>query len=193
MKKKILISLLTVSFLNYVGCYSYSTITREDIENEKLLIGESFIIIEKDDNISVCSPCSFIEIDYPSNFVIGKGEIYNKVNGNLKYFEGRIEREMVDSSKFMATSRNLHTVYWLKNNTRVVFNVGNFLDITPELGRGYYIGNGLHEGEMIEFGKIKEIQMEKINPLNTTLLILSILGFFALIFIGSVVLTVGGL
>ena len=53
MKKKILISLLTVSFLNYVGCYSYSTITSEDIENEKLRIERALESLQENGSVEL--------------------------------------------------------------------------------------------------------------------------------------------
>jgi hypothetical protein len=69
MKKKILISLLLVTFFNYIGCYSYYTLSSNEIEEGKPEQNESIKLILKNGSEFECEPLS------------------NYIDKNLFYFE----------------------------------------------------------------------------------------------------------
>ena len=56
MKKKILISLLIVSFFNYIGCYSYYTLSSNEIKEGKPEPNESIKLILKNGSEFECEP-----------------------------------------------------------------------------------------------------------------------------------------
>jgi len=180
MKNKIIISLLVVSFLNYVGCYSYSTITTEEKKKRNPLAGESIRIIQHGETEIECDSCSIVRLDDPSDFVIGIGELYDKGAKMPGRFEGIVERDKIDSSRIVQTDMKKCSIYWLKNNSRVAFNEGYFLDIKPDLGSGYYLGNGLIETNLHKFEDVKEVQIEKINVFTTSLLVVGIIALVVL-------------
>ena len=97
MRNKLLIALLTVSFLNFVGCYSYEEITKEEFLNAK----ES-----EDLRVTTKNHYTF---DFDSgDYIVKKDSIYG--NGKLvtaglmkkdySDFNGRISLEGIDSFQF---------------------------------------------------------------------------------------------
>jgi hypothetical protein len=171
MKNKIFISLLLVSFFNYIGCYSYYTLTENEINEGRPDPDESIKLILKDESQFNCSPLFdqqtydvyYLKVDKPGRFLIGRGDKINKDTKVRSAFEGIVLGEMIDSSRIFIIDTEEYSVYWIKDNTRLSFKKGEFIDILPEQGTGYYLWkpNGIER--KISFDEIKEIQESSIN------------------------------
>jgi hypothetical protein len=87
-----------------------------------------------------------------------------------------VQGDIIDSSRSYIVDSEEYSVYWTKENKRLSFKKGEFIDILPEEGAGYYIcgTNGIRAKISLE--EIKEIQVDKFDGLNTGLLVTAILG-----------------
>ena len=170
MNKKLISSILVVALLNLCGCFSYSALTEEDIDNNRPTSDEAFKIILKDGSEIEYQPTGtenlfiwneFIRIDKPSDLVVGIGKLLDKKTQTNSIFNGTINRAMIDSSKSTIVDNMLYEIYWLKDSTRVAFRSCEHFDITPDKGIGYWIA-GNKAGDRfcgkIEFDDVKEIQ-----------------------------------
>jgi hypothetical protein len=171
MKKKIFISLFVVSFFNYIGCYSYYTLSKEEINAGKPLPDESLKLILNDERQFNCSPpfvkneydVYYLKVDKPGRFLIGRGDKTIKDSKVITAFEGIVPGEMIDSSKIFIINDEEYSVYWTKDNARLSFKKGEFIDILPEQGTGYYLWKPNEIEKKISFDEIKEIQESNIN------------------------------
>jgi hypothetical protein len=83
MKKKILISLLVVSFFNYIGCYSYQTLTEEEINVGKPRGDEDIKLILNNESEIECYPLVgnisdnlfYLKVENPERIIIGTGDL----------------------------------------------------------------------------------------------------------------------
>lgn len=105
MKKKILISLLVVSFFNYIGCYSYYALTEEEINAGRPYPDESIKLILNDESEIECDPLLkdsgdsllYLKVVNPDRIISGTGEIINGKTKKRSGFNGTISGNMIDS------------------------------------------------------------------------------------------------
>jgi len=169
MKNKIFISLLIVSFLHYVGCYSYTAITEEEINAGRPYPDEKIKLILNDESEFEWGPqfnpnigagdIYCLKVDEPGRFLIGSGDMINKSTLEKSSFKGIVQGDMIDSSRIFIVDSEEYSVYWIKDGNRLSFKKGEFIDVLPEQGTGYYLlePNGLEK--KIPFDEIKEIKV----------------------------------
>jgi len=171
MKNKILISLLVVSFFNYIGCYSYYTISNEEIKEGKLEPNESIKLVLKDGSEFECEPLSdyvdnnlfYFRVDTAGSYLMGRGDLSNMSTGVTSNFNGVIQENMIDSSRIVIINSLERYSVWTKNNEWLLFNDGYYVIITPEQGTGYFLWTSNEEVRKVSFNEIKEIQESDIN------------------------------
>jgi len=171
MKNKILISLLVVSFFNYIGCYSYYTLTEEEINAGRPYPDDEIRLVLKDSTkVDFGPPVThfndddfYLNLDKPDSLLIGSGKIFNPITKAKKNYQGIVEVEIIDSSKTFNVDSKLYSVYWLKDDNRLSFEEGYFAEIFPGQGTGYYILEPPDPMKKISFNEVKEIQVSKIN------------------------------
>jgi len=171
MKKKILISLLVVSFFNYIGCYSYYTLTEEEINAGRPYPDDEIRLVLKDSTeVDFGPPVThfndddfYLNLDKPDSLLIGSGDIFDPNTKVKKNYQGIVELEMIDSSKTIDVDSKSYSVYWLKDYNRLSFEEGYFAEIFPEQGTGYYVLEPPNPIQKISLNEIKEIQVNKIN------------------------------
>jgi hypothetical protein len=177
MKNKILISLLIVSFFNYLGCESiyvtHNTISQEEIDAGRPLPDESIRIILNSGRKIECAPPSdsnpdtlyYLRVDTPGTYIMGRGQIINLSNGETSKFNGSIQGDEIDSSSLVLNSPQGNYAVWPKANKNecILFKDGYFVEIKPEQGTGYFIWRPNTELRQISFNEIKEIQESYTN------------------------------
>lgn len=192
MKRKILIGLLLVSFLNYVGCYSYTAITEEEINAGRPYPDEKIKLILYDESEFEWGPpfnpnigagdIYCLKVDEPGRFLIGSGDMINKSTLEKSSFKGIVQGDMIDSSRIFIVDSEEYSVYWTKDGNRLSFKKDAFIDILPEQGTGYYLLEPSGLEKKISFNEIKEIQVSNIDWYITVPLI--VVGIAALIGLG---------
>ena len=171
MKNKILISILLVSFFNYIGCYSYSILTEEEISSSNPPPYEDLRLVLKDNTEiefgsltnHIFNGRYYLKVDKPVKYVLGRGDMMN-LNTRLKSaFEGFIEGEQIDSFKTNLVDNEYFTIYWTKDRERVSFKAGDYMEFLPDQGTGYFILKPPDSVLKISFDEVKEIQTSQIN------------------------------
>jgi hypothetical protein len=188
MKKKILISLLLVTFFNYVGCYSYYTLTEEEINSGRPLSDKSIKLILNDESEVECVPPSnsnpdtvyYLKVDTPGSYLIGRGNLLNLSTGVTSNFNGHVHGDVIDSSRALVTNSLEKYFVWTKNNNCFYFENGYYADIQPEDGAGYFIWKPKRKVQNISFSEVKEVQESYINWYLTG----SLIAFFVATFVG---------
>jgi len=171
MYKKLITSLLVVAFLNLVGCYSFQDLSREEQEPDFPLEQYPIILFLNDADAINSDAYHHTIVRQPSNYIVGSGLKYQGTSKIGSKFKGKILRHQIDSSK--AGVR--YFIYWLNDDSRVLFEKGNYIDITPESEEGFWIA--VNEGyEKINSDEINNIEMEKLDT-GTTIV-------FAIFFVG---------
>jgi len=192
MKKKIFISLLVVSFFNYIGCYSYNTLSNIEIEEGQPEPNESIKLILKNGSEFECVPLSdnddnnlfYFRVDTPGTYLIGRGDVINTSTGATSLFNGIVRNDMIDSARIDTIKSIEHYSVWTKNNERLLFNDGYYVIITPEQGIGYFLWTPNEEVKKVSFNEIKEIQESDINwGLGTLFIALSVAAITAIVFL----------
>lgn len=182
--KKILCSVLVISLLNLSGCYTYSALNEDEIDNNHPTKDDAFVIVLKDGREIEYDPedyqkAFFVRVDEPSEFICGIGQIYSKETKKQTKFWGKVNREMIDSTKSIETEYGTYEIFWLIDSTRVTFKIGEYFNILPEDRTGYWIlgkrTNSTFYGK-IEFSEIAEIQEKKVNQVVNIALIVTAIG-----------------
>lgn len=171
MKNKILISMLVVSLFNYIGCYSYYTLTEEEINAGRPYPDDEIRLVLRDSTkVDFGPPVThfnddgfYLNLDKPDSLLIGNGDIFNSITKAKKNYQGIVEVEMIDSSKTFSVDSKPYSVYWLKDHNRLSFEEGYFAEIFPGQGPGYYLLEPPDPMKKISFDEVKEIQISKIN------------------------------
>ena len=179
MKNKIFISLLIVSFFNYMGCYSYYTLSNEEIKDGKPEPTQVIKLLLKNGSEFECVPISqykdnslfYLKVDTAGTYLLGQGEVYNLSTRITSKFNGVIREDMIDSSRIDTISSIERFSVWSKNNEWFIFKSGNYSIITPEQGIGYFIWSPNDSVRKVSFNDVKEIQEDDISWSKTTLLI----------------------
>jgi hypothetical protein len=196
MKRKILISLLLVSFFNYIGCYSYYTLTEEERNTGRPYSDEKIKLILNDESEFEWGPpfnpnigagdIYCLKVDEPGRFLIGSGDMINKSTLEKSSFKGIVQGDMIDSSRIFIVDSEEYSVYWTKDGNRLSFKKGEFIEVLPEQSTGYYLlePNGLEK--KIPFDEIKEIQVSNINwYITVTLIAVGVAALIGLVIFGS--------
>jgi len=196
MKRKILISLLVVSFFNYISCYSYYTLTEEEKNAGRPNPDEKIKLILNDESEFEWGPpfnpnigtgdIYCLKVDEPGRFLIGSGDMINKSTLEKSSFKGIVQGDMIDSSRIFIVDSEEYSVYWTKDGNRLSFKKGEFIEVLPEQGTGYYLlePNGLEK--KIPFDEIKEIQVSNINwYITVTLIAVGVAALIGLVIFGS--------
>jgi hypothetical protein len=176
MKKYISAILINSLLLQFVGCYSYSysTLPEEELNAGRPHPDESIILVLNDGSEVSCSSALmknsnelfstksneyyYLKIDKPIRILIGSGDKIDENAGIRRDFEGIVHGELIDSSKIFIANSEEYSVYWTKDNRRLAFKKGNYIDILPEQGTGYFICKPYKLERIISFGDIKEIK-----------------------------------
>jgi len=172
MKKKIFISLLVVSFINYIGCgpslfsTGYSVLSEDEINEGRPDSDESIKLILNDGTEIDCDPLSvsepsktyYYKVITPDRFLLGRGGITNCITGEASSFKGVVSGDMIDSSNIEIKGSEEYSVYWTKDNNRLSFENGKCIEILPEQGTGYFLWQQDESLRKISFDEIKEIQ-----------------------------------
>jgi hypothetical protein len=192
MKRKILISLLIVSLFNFMGCYSYYTLSSKEIEEGKPEPNESIKLILKNGSEFECVPLSdykdnnlfYLKVDTAGTYLMGRGTVINTSTGVTSNFKGVVREDMIDSSKIVTIKSLEQYSVWTKNNEWLLFNDGYYVIITPEQGTGYFMWTPNEEGRKVSFNEIKEIQESNINwSIGTMFIALSVAAITAIVFL----------
>ena len=189
MQRKILISLLIVLFFNYVGCYSYYTLSDKEIQERKPEPNESIKLILKNGSEFECVPLSdymdnnlfYFRVDTAGSYLMGRGDLSNMSTGVTSNFNGVIQEDMIDSSRIVIIKSLERYSVWTKNNERLLFNNGYYVTITPEQGTGYFIWTPNEKVSRVSFDEIKEIQEISINWY--TVIALSVVAITTIVFL----------
>lgn len=185
MKKKILISLLVVSFFNYIGCgpslfsTGYSVLSEDEINGGRLTSDESIKMILNDGREYLCDPVSndepsqmyYLKVDTARNYIMGRGGITNLQTGEASYFKGVVLGDMIDSLSVEIINSQEYAIYWTKGNNRLSFEEGKFIEILAEQGVGYFLWQPNDSLTKIAFDEIKEIQIKESDSYVGVLLI----------------------
>jgi hypothetical protein len=177
MKSKIFISLLTVSFFNYIGCSSsvlstgYSVLSEEEIQEGRPVPGESIRLILKDgreyecDHISNPEPSQryYFKLDTAGSYVTGRGGMTNVITGEASYFKGVVLGDLIDSASVEIIGSQEYKLYWTKDDNRLSFEEGKYIEVSPDRGAGYFLWQPGLSFTKVDFNEIKEIH-SKGNP-----------------------------
>jgi len=182
MNKKIISSILVIALLNLCGCYSSSALTKEETQNYYPDPNDSFIIVLKDGSEIVYDrednpDAVFVRVDEPSDFIFGTGFIFDKKTKTNSIFWGKVDRDMVDSSKVVKTGSDLYHLFWLNDSTRITLEEGEYFNITPKDSTGYWISGKILLDKFtgkVEFEDISEIRNDLINVGQISLVIIGI-------------------
>jgi hypothetical protein len=192
MKKKILISLLVVSFFNYIGCYSYYSLTEEEINSGRPNSDDEIRLALKNSTKVDFGPAVthfnndgfYLNLGKPDSLLLGIGSIFNPNTGVKKNYKGIVEGETIDSSRIFYIDSKSYSVYWLKDHNRLSFEERYSAEILPGQGTGYFVFKPPYSLRRISMDEIKEIQISKINWYITVPFI--VVGIAALIGLGIV-------
>ena len=179
--KKFICLILIISFLFYsVSCTSfYSLNNYEKLDNYSTSSGNLLFILKDNRTFEAeAKKCFFIS--EPKDLIYGIGDLTNKRirTGEAIHFEGEISRENIDSIKSITLNFQEYHIYWFNDSLRVAFEDGKFIDLEPESGSDFWLlisNNNKQLFEKIYVEDIKEIQVEKINYLTTSLLVLPVI------------------
>jgi len=105
MNNKIFISLLIVSFFNYIECYSYHTLSNEEIKKGKPEPTQSIKLILKNGSEFECVPVSasednnlfYLRVDTAGTYILGHGEVFILSTKVTSKFNGVVRQKMIDS------------------------------------------------------------------------------------------------
>lgn len=194
MKNKILLSLLVVSFFNYIGCYSYYSLTEEEINAGRPYPDDDIRLVLKDSTEVDFGPIVthfnndgfYLNLDKPDSLLFGNGDIINLNTKVKKNYHGIVEGKMIDSTKIFTIDSKQFSVYWLQDRTRLSFKEGNFAQIFPGDGTGYFVLEPPRPLKKIPFNQVQEIQISKINWYVTgPLIAIYVAATIGLIILGS--------
>jgi hypothetical protein len=188
MKRKIFISLLIVSFFNYIGCYSYYTLTEEEIKSGRPSPDENIkLILNNGSEINCIAPSImnseevyYLKVDVPGSYLMGQGTKINMSTGVTTSFSGIVPDAMIDSSSILLNNSQGNYGVWLEENECIVFQDGNYTNISSEQGTGYFIWKPKGKVQNISFSEVKEVQESYINWFMTG----SLIAFFVAVFVG---------
>lgn len=180
--KKIFIFFLCCSTL-LQGCYSYSSITREDWLSQSPSVGENIFITLVDDSVIKSKPYHHIYTTEPANFIFGTAKLKHRyIRREHTQFVGKLERSSVDSLKTIGVSPQ-YLICYLPDSTDIYYQDGDYVIITPDQLPGLWCSGILtvDDKESIFSGRIpnesiKYIEIKKFDPMLTTAFVICVIG-----------------
>lgn len=182
MKKFIASILIPALLLQLFGCYSFQSIS---VDNESELAG----LENKDIRFTLLTGETVLSEEYhhalithPSEFIIGKGNRYFKNSNSFESFSGRVLLADVDSVSFNK-QQSIFTV-WLKMKDRIRFLEGDYFVVTNKTENGFWFWDK-NISRKVDPGTISAIEADKINIVNTSLLVGGSVLIIAIIILAS--------
>ena len=211
MCKKFISSILVLSLLNLIGCYSYSSLSQEELIVKLSFPDEPYRIVLNDGREIIYKPNEkvslnewkriyktiLLRVDKPSDLIVGAGVIFDKKSKEQTIYWGVIKSEMIDSTKSTITNDGTYDLYWLNDGTRLTFKSSDYFNITTEDGTGYWVKGKNNYKDFrgkIELVDVKEIQQQ--TPLISSTggtVILMIVGIGLAVLMGLAFSGLGGL
>lgn len=174
--KRYICSILIITFLSYsVSCTSFYQLNEDEKLDTYLSSGSDLLFILRDSSNVEANSGNYFFISEPKDFIYVIGDLTNKKTRRIEHFESEIKREDIDSTQSVIIESQKYFIYWLKDSTRIAFEEGEFIDLVPEMGSGFWLIKDENKKplfEKIDADDIKEIQVEKTNYLTTSLLVL---------------------
>lgn len=192
MLKKIFIYLLIDCFLIQIiitnsGCMSFYPI--EDYTNlgkYKNYKGNILIRLKDESELEVNPTKNLYLVDKFSKFIYGRGEKFDNKTQKYSDFKGIIDNDKIDSSKITRNSLNVYHVFWMNDGSSLIFKEGDINYLTDSVNNFWVV----RENKKFKFRKIydrdiEEIQIQKVNVAETTILVVVLAGVVALMIAAS--------
>ena len=148
--------------MQLTGCYTFSELSGTEMTNEELM-KENNIRINLKNGEDIYSEVPFHQpYTDTTDYIIGKGQIYDAGSGRGELFNGQFYTSEIDSISYY----NNFAYFWLNTKQKVVMEKNNYKESAPDYKTGYLLTDG---GEItkIQSDKIKSIEIKKINwPLS---------------------------
>ncbi len=174
--------LIEVPIINF-GCYSYYSLN--DNKNKAKSLKEykrTKFILKDDSEVNALSKNCFL-FDKDTALYYGAGLLYHGKEIKPNNFEGFINKRNIDSITFINSKPNPHDLYWLKDNDMLKIDENKIIDLSKTNGtQRWLVKDNSGELQVIFSKDINEIQIQKINKLNTSLFVGSIILFYVLLY-----------
>jgi hypothetical protein len=179
MKKYIVSVLIPCLLLQFVGCYSFqpiSVVDESNLENKDIRFA-----LSTGETVS-SKAYHHTLILYPSEFIIGKGDRYFNSSNSFESFEGKVLINDIDSISFNKQQR-VNTVR-LKSKDRIRLVEGDYFVVTNKTENGFWFWDK-NISRKVDPSTISSIEADKINIVNTSLLVGSSVLIIAIIVLAS--------
>jgi hypothetical protein len=185
MQRKIISLLLIFCLLiqlpiTNIGCRAAFPTGENDLSKYVNENGHILIKLKDDTEIETFSESIFLIKD-SSEFFYGKGDKYNYEDKSLSEFDGTFYNYDIDSTKSIIGNSKSYQLFWMKDNTRLSFEVGNIFIVKPDSGKSCWAVKEYSEGSVksnklirIYENDISEVQEFKTTWVGYTILGLSI-------------------
>lgn len=169
MKKYIVSVLIPCLLLQFVGCYSFQPISIED-KSELINLENKSVKLTLSNGETISSEAYHHNLILsPAEYIIGEGYKYIKNSESIESFAGRILLNDIDSVSFNKQQR-IYTV-WLKSKDRIRFVEGDYFVVTNKTENGFWFWDK-SVSRRVGLNEISSIKADKINILNTSLLVI---------------------
>jgi len=183
MRTKIISSILVFCMLiqiplTQVGCTSFYPTGDNDLSKYS---AESRLLLKMKDKTDLdITPADCVSIDSSSELIYAIGKEYNYETKKFSDFDGVIEKEKIDSAKFLESNSKKYYIYWINDNRKIICEREAY-PIAPDSGSSFWLmyDNNKNEARKIYNSDIEMVEIQKTNWLATSFLI----------FMGAAVLT----
>ena len=148
---------------------------------------EHIIIKLKDDTKIETNGEHIFLIKDSSEFFYGKGDKYDYEDETQSNFNSVFFNYEIDSTKIITVNSKDYRLFWMKDNTRLSFEVGNIFSIKSDLGKSCWAIKEYSEGSVksnklirIYDTDISEVQEFKTTWVGYTIVGLAAAGFIVL-------------
>ena len=177
--KKHIATVLVVAVLNLTGCYSFQTVSSNRTNDFYPPEDKPIKLILNNGNEVKAEAYHHTYVDSATYYIIGTGKKIINEKIELKY-EGRLYNDVVDTCKIFLIEQKDCLSCLIKDNSRIVFEEGNYIQITPESEKGLWLTGDMYMPNeisrttkkisgLINQNDIAEIEIEKLNPDATVL------------------------
>lgn len=193
MKSILIISLCALLVLE--GCTSYYVLNEKERLQDRSPDDEAILVtLENGDEIEY-EPGHYVEVTEPSDVLFGAGYGGKSINKEhiefTGYRNGAIPRSVIDSSKDVIIHSDQYYRCWLSDGSVVWFKNGEYINITPDSGTGWWVLAKKNESGFItkiDMNGVQKIEVEvsKNDGLKTLLFALGITALIVGAFAASV-------
>jgi hypothetical protein len=186
--QKIVSTFLVNSFLLQIlltsfGCKSfYPPDDEDDLCNH--VNSKSRLLIKLNDNSEFeLDPGTYLYVDKPSEFIYGIAAMLDFPNNKeSKYVASISKGEIVSLKETLIFNLTTYQRYLLRDSISITFEKGKMYTATPDLGGEYWIvlDYKMNELRKINNSDIKEIKVNEINWITTSILLAVGIGFIAI-------------